>query len=98
MFRSLAARASSLEDLKPHLPDIEINSLRIAETSPAAGKTLAELELRKKYGVTLLAIRRDFQTLANPKAETPIITGDVLILLGSLADMKQAEEFLRGSL
>jgi CPA2 family monovalent cation:H+ antiporter-2 len=97
MFRSLAARSSSLDDLKPHLPDIEINSLRIGESSPAAGKTLAELELRKKYGITLLAIRRDSQTLANPKADTPIMTGDVLILLGSLADMKQAEEFLRGS-
>lgn len=96
MFRSHAPRTSSLEDLKPHLPDIEINSLRIAESSPAAGKTLAELELRKKYGVTLLAIRRDSQTLANPRAETSIIAGDVLIFLGSLEDIKQAEEFLRG--
>jgi len=53
---------------------------------------LAELELRKKYGVTLLAIRRDSQTLANPKAETSIISGDILIFLGSFEDIKQAEK------
>lgn len=97
MFRSLAPQGPSLEDLELHLPDIEINTLRIAETSPAAGKTLAELELRKKYGVTLLAIRRDSQTLTNPGANASIFPGDVLIFLGSLEDMKQAEEFLRGT-
>ena len=52
---------------------------------------------KRPFGVTLLAIHRDSQTLTNPKADTPIMSGDVLILLGSLTDMKQAEEFLRGS-
>jgi trk system potassium uptake protein TrkA len=53
-----------------------------------AGKTLMELSLRKRFGVTLIAIRRksgDGQesTLISPPAEECIAAGDVLAVLGA---------------
>ncbi|NIR15116.1 MAG: hypothetical protein GWN33_11525 [Gammaproteobacteria bacterium] len=51
---------------------------------------MSEVELRKKYGVTLLAIRRDKEILSNPGADTRIEAGDILVLLariGKLADI-----------
>ena len=46
------------------------------------GKSLAQIELRRKYGVTLLAVRRDTQVLADPSGETIVCAEDVLMVLG----------------
>ncbi|NOX87730.1 MAG: potassium transporter KefB [Calditrichaeota bacterium] len=82
MFRSLAKESSSLSDLHLQLSDVEVSTLRIAEGSPLAGKSLAEIELRKKYDVTVLAIRRNSQILSNPDVNMPFSANDVLFVLG----------------
>ena len=82
MFRSLSKASSSFSDLKFQLPDVEVSALRVAERSPLVGKSLAEIEMRKKYGVTVLAIRRDSQILSNPDVNIPFCANDVLFVLG----------------
>jgi len=82
MFRSLSKESLSFSDLKLHLPDVEISTLRVAERSPLVGKSLAEIELRKKYGVTVLAIRRNSQILSNPNVNMPFCANDMLFVLG----------------
>ncbi len=82
MFRSLSKETSSLSDLHLQLPDVEISTLRVVEKSPLVGKSLGEIEMRKKYGVTLLAIRRNSQTLSNPNVSMPFCADDVLFVLG----------------
>ena len=47
------------------------------------GKSLIELELRKKHDVTVLAVRRDSQTFHNPEVEMPFFVDDVLYLMGA---------------
>ncbi len=83
MFRSLSQEASSCSDLRHCLPDIEINTLRIGEKSPIVGKTLSETEMRKKYGVTILAIRRDGKTISNPDVDIEFVEGDILFAIGT---------------
>jgi len=82
MFRSLFRESSSFSDLNLQLPDVEISTLRVVERSPLVGKSLAEIELRKKYGVTVLAIRRNSQILSNPNVNMPFCDNDVLFVLG----------------
>jgi len=82
MFRSLSKASSSFSDLKLQLPDVEVSALRVAERSPLVGKSLAEIEMRKKYGVTVLAIRRNSQILSNPNVNIPFCANDVLFVLG----------------
>ncbi len=82
MFRSLFKESSSFSDLNLQLPDVEISTLRVVERSPLVGKSLAEIELRKKYGVTVLAIRRNSQILSNPNVNMPFCANDVLFVLG----------------
>jgi CPA2 family monovalent cation:H+ antiporter-2 len=83
MFRSLSKESASFSDLRLHLPDVEISTLRIDEKSPLVGKSLAQTELRKKYGVTVLAVRRDSQMFSNPEVDLEFHAGDVLFVLGS---------------
>ena len=87
MLRNPAQDPASLTDLKLNFPDMEISSIRVNEKAPLVGRSLAELQLRTKYGVTLLAIRRGPQILANPEGQTQILGDDILILLGSPVDL-----------
>jgi len=82
MFRSLSKKSSSFSDLTLQLPDVEISTLRVVERSPLVGKSLAGIELRKKYGVAVLAIRRNSQILSNPDVNMPFYANDVLFVLG----------------
>jgi len=83
MLRSLSKAPTSSSDLKIHLPDFEISTFRVSQESPLVGKTLAEIELRKKFGVTLLAIRRDSQIISDPGGDTKFYANDLLVLLAA---------------
>jgi CPA2 family monovalent cation:H+ antiporter-2 len=88
MLRSLSEEATSFCDpstcdYRLYLPDVDVSSLRVKDGAPIAGKTLAQVGLRKKYGVTLLSIRRNSETISNPGADAVFSTGDISILVGS---------------
>ncbi|MBW1817139.1 MAG: TrkA C-terminal domain-containing protein, partial [Deltaproteobacteria bacterium] len=82
MFRSLFKESSSFSDLNLQLPDVEISTLRVVEKSPLVGKSLASIELRKKYGVTVMALRRNSKIISNPNVNMPFCANDVLFVLG----------------
>ena len=83
MLRSLSKDPLSLSDLTLNLPDIEISTLRVCERSAVDGKSLAQVELRKRYGVSILAIRRGERILSNPDADAHLLGNDVLVALGA---------------
>ncbi len=90
MFRSFPKASASLSDLKLQLGDVDISAFRISPGSPLVGKTLAQVELRGRYGVCAVAIRRNSQILSNPGADTLLQSGDVLFLLGSSLKLSEA--------
>jgi trk system potassium uptake protein TrkA len=57
------------------------------------GKDLRDLNLRVKYGVTVVAMRNRNEEGINvsPKADTEIKEGDILIVIGSNDDLKKLE-------
>ncbi|MBW2601750.1 MAG: hypothetical protein JRD47_07485 [Deltaproteobacteria bacterium] len=81
MFRNLSKTSASLCDLKLELPDVDISTFRILQGSALIGKTLAQIELRRRYGVSVVAIRRDAQILSNPGADTLLQPNDELFVL-----------------
>jgi CPA2 family monovalent cation:H+ antiporter-2 len=87
MFRSLSRERPSISDLKEHMPDIEISSLRLLDGSPLVSKSLAQADLRKKYGVTVLAMRRDGDVMPNPDAGMILQQSDILIVMGNPEDI-----------
>lgn len=50
--------------------------------APAVGHTLAELALRPRYGITVLAVYRNGQLIPNPSGDFRIRPGDRLVLVG----------------
>ncbi|MFQ5610523.1 MAG: potassium channel family protein [Anaerolineae bacterium] len=53
------------------------------------GLTLAEVDLRQSYGLTVLAIRRPDQSLVNPPADARIESGDELLVMGKIVDAQR---------
>jgi monovalent cation:H+ antiporter-2, CPA2 family len=63
---------------------------QVVEGSPLAGSTLAEVDLRRRTGATVLAVVREGEAITNPGPELRFAAGDVLVLVGSHADVEQA--------
>jgi monovalent cation:H+ antiporter-2, CPA2 family len=72
------------------LADTEIETCRIDNDSAAGGKTLAQIALHSRTGVLVIAWARAGITQANPPEETRLMAGDIVVLLGSRAQIRQA--------
>lgn len=46
------------------------------------GKTIKEINVRSKYGVNIIGIRRDGNLMINPDPDKPLQDGEVLVILG----------------
>jgi CPA2 family monovalent cation:H+ antiporter-2 len=97
MFRNLSKASASFCDLKLELPDVDISTFRILQGSALLGKTLAQTELRRRYGISIVAIRRDTQILSNPAAETLLQPNDELYILGPPEKIAEATALLNNS-
>jgi trk system potassium uptake protein len=53
------------------------------------GKTLAELQLRKNYGVNVLAIGSEEKFKINPSPEERLSKGMIMVLIGSTCDIHE---------
>jgi CPA2 family monovalent cation:H+ antiporter-2 len=97
MLRNISSAATlSVADLTPHLHDIEIAPLVVPQNSWLAGKSLAEIDLRRKTGLTLLAIRRNAQMITNLDAHTKIQQNDELFVIGPPDKVVNAALYLFG--
>lgn len=56
------------------------------------GKSLLELEIPSKHGVSVIAIRRKEDLIIPPKSNEKILEGDVLVVIGRSKDVKKLEE------
>jgi CPA2 family monovalent cation:H+ antiporter-2 len=82
MWRSAATKGGALLDLQHAMSDLEITSLRVQPGSAIAGQRLMDSDLRRVYGVTVVAIRRGDELIANPGGDTVVEAGDLLVVLG----------------
>lgn len=84
MARSLAPEATRVHDLRVVLPQLATHSIPLRPDSALVGRSIAESGLRQAHGVTVLAVNRDGQTLANPRGDLVLQAQDVLFVIGPL--------------
>lgn len=62
---------------------LRLEELRVSEHSALAGKRLMDSGLRKEYDLIVVAIKREQGEMQfNPKPQTLILPGDILVVLG----------------
>jgi CPA2 family monovalent cation:H+ antiporter-2 len=74
------------------LPNVNIAAVVIEKRSFAEGRTLGETDLRKKTGVTLLAIRRENEIIEHPTLKLRFMPGDTAYVLGNPEQVNLASE------
>lgn len=75
-------------------PNISITAVTVESGSQAEGKSIIDLDLRKKTGVTLLAIRRGSEMIEHPKSGTMLQGDDIAYLLGNPEQVNFASEMM----
>ncbi len=95
MLRSLSREATACPGIETCLPDVEIRSFRVQGRSEAVGKSLAETQMRKKYGVTLLAVRRGGEITTIPDPDIRFEAQDLLFVVGQPHRIEMVEELFR---
>ena len=82
------------EDIKEVLiENLAIEWLKVVDNSDLIGKSIKEENVRKKTGVTIIAIiKNDKKTLVNPPPETKIEKGDTLVIVG---EREQIDKFTK---
>jgi len=75
-------------------PKVSVEWLRVPLKSSVSGKTLGELNLRKRLGVSAIAIVSGEKTIPNPSASFKLKDDDLLIVLGSAKGMERLKKLL----
>lgn len=73
-------------ELSPDYSIVEIKAIPAWEN-----KTLKELKLPTKYGINVMAIKRDDLINVSPNADDKILEGDILVIIGDTEDIEKTE-------
>ena len=69
--------------------DVEIMELTVGETSAVVGKTVVEIEARRKHRLLVVAIKHPVgQMVFNPDNDERFAVGDALVVMGRMTDIQ----------
>ena len=92
--RGLHLQGKRLDELSQFLAGTTTDTCLILEESPAAGKSLGDLQLRTLSGAAVIAVVRNGQSIPNPGGDCVLAAGDVLVLMGDHKALDQATRML----
>ena len=90
MLRSPSISGERLQKLTTVLEQSLMDTFYVDPTCAVAGKTLSDINLRKRSGSTIIAVIRHGTARTNPHADFLIEPGDILVLIGSHAELNSA--------
>lgn len=97
MLRKPEPIGSAASQLSCLLSEAQVITLRVAEGAQADGREVGELELRRKHGVTLIAVGRGPAVLSEPGAQTKLMANDLVVLLGKPERLTQGKNLFKAS-
>ena len=74
-----------MEGLVSRLPDMNMQALRLEAESPLCGLSLAQSQLRAKYGVNVVGIQRGEEFIASFGPTFALTAGDVVYIFAQTA-------------
>jgi CPA2 family monovalent cation:H+ antiporter-2 len=92
--RGIHLQGRGLDELNRFLVGATSDLFSILEGSPAAAKSLEELDLPGRSGVSLVAVIRDEKSFVNLQPEFKVEVGDKLVLIGAHKALDAAAKLL----
>lgn len=76
-------------------PEVDLIEYKVI-SKKLIGKSLLELALRNKFGITIIAIRRGEDVIVSPSAEEKLYEGDVIFAVGRTENLLNFKEAFEG--
>ncbi|MCR6642831.1 MAG: hypothetical protein NVV82_28530 [Sporocytophaga sp.] len=88
--------STTRKNLSLAIPDIEIAAISVQnETFEIVNKKIADSGIRKKFGITIIAIKRKTQLITSIGPEEYIYLNDTIYLLGKPEDIYRFSKKLK---
>ena len=87
MLRATEVRGESFCALSRQFPDMDLSALTVEPGSLLDGSSLEESGLRRTHGLTVVAVGRAGEVMANPDGSLRLEGGDVAYVFGPRADI-----------
>lgn len=81
--QSLEVQETEVSDLPSLMPGVGGIRVRISEGSRLTGRSLRGLDFRRKFGATVIGIRRDGELIRDRVGELPLAENDAIFALGT---------------
>ncbi len=94
MLRGMPTDRAVINELGKFLQTTGTRTHYIEDDSPVIGNTIAGTDLRARTGVTIIAIVRNGKPTTNPPPDFEIQAADILVLVGSHAQLDKARAVL----
>ena len=91
----LVYKPKDLEKIELELDDLVIEWVKINEDSIAINRTIADLDIRNRYDISIIALlKADKSKTLNPGADTLIEKGDTIVFSGERQHVRAATKSL----
>ena len=87
--------STTLADLQQRVEGLAIDWLHIDSSWFAAGHTIADTQLRRRTGVSIVAILRGGDTVPSPEPSQALLADDTVVVVGTPAGIEAASVVLR---
>jgi TrkA domain protein len=87
-------RPKIVEELEMALGEFQIEWIKVPRGSWVNGRTLADCGLRKRTGVTVIAILRESESIAGAQPEDVVYDGDTLVVVGKAGQFGKLRQLL----
>jgi TrkA domain protein len=87
-------KTAAVEELETVLSQLTIDWVAVPDGSPLAGNPIGSAEVRRRTGVTILAIVRGHRVLTGPTREDVVEAGDRIVVAGRRDGVNQLHRML----
>ena len=90
----LSYKPKALETVEVELDDLSIEWIKVGKKSPSLGKSIGELEVRKRTGASIIAAIQASDTIINPGADYVVRADTTMVVAGKRNHIKLIKEIL----
>jgi CPA2 family monovalent cation:H+ antiporter-2 len=94
MLRGISLDQENLGRIASLFAGATVENIQLQPGSPAIGKTLKDLDIRRATGATVIAVVRNGEAATNPGPDHVLQVDDILVLLGAHRDLDEATGLL----
>jgi CPA2 family monovalent cation:H+ antiporter-2 len=90
MLRGISLDQEKIDRIAAVFAAATVDNVQIQAGHPSRDRSLAELDIRRTTGATVIAVVRDGRAITNPGPDFRLGTDDILVLLGSHRELDMA--------